>query len=145
MDRIKYFIFCALLFFSNSINATDPVVIAEASLPETKLQKSDLVYIFTRQRMFWADGHKIKVFVKPSNSIENKLFAINVLNLSPYKYRSLLDSVIYAGLNTPADEVSSDEEMLLKISSTPYSIGYLNYHTVISNAYASEVMIIHHE
>ena len=142
---LKAIVFFILLICSTTYAETNtPVVIVQTAVVETKLDVPELVHIFTRKQMFWSDGHKIKVFTKKTDSIEHKLFTMNVLNLTPYHYRTLLDSVIYSGSNTSVIEVSSDEEMILKVSSTPYSIGYLNYNTIITNI-SADYITIHYE
>jgi ABC-type phosphate transport system substrate-binding protein len=116
-----------------AVFAAEPQVLAEKNIADKQLSKYDLINIFTRKKQFWSDGHKIKVFTKPTDSLEHRMFTISVLNITPYKYRTLLDSVIYSGANNSVNEISSDAEMLTKLAATPYSIGYVNY-TIIVNS-----------
>lgn len=108
-------------------------VIANGYILERQWSRMELVDIFTRNRIWWPNSKKITVFTRQLDSVEHKLFVIDVLNLSPFQFRSRLDSVIYAGKNTPVVEVTSDEEMLLKLSLTPYSIGYVNSTVMIND------------
>lgn len=110
----------------------EPSVIAN-SAKTSNISHHEIVNIFTRKQSHWSDGHKITVYTKVLNSIEHKMFAINILNLSLFKYKSLLDSSIYSGTNSSVIELSSDEEMMSKLSNTPYSIGYVNYHVIIND------------
>lgn len=144
--RLLFILFVCFNFNSSTASLADnePKVIAQPFVPEKKIGTTELVHIFTRKTMFWSDGHKIKVFTKPTDSIEHKLFSISILGLTPYKYRMMLDSVIYSGVNTPVIEVNSDEEMILKVSTTPYSIGYLNYNTIITNM-NTDIITIYYE
>lgn len=111
----------------------EPTVIAERHIELTSIEQSELIRIFTRKKVFWPSGQKISVFIKPLNSLEHKIFSINILNLSPYKYKSLTDSVVYSGSNNPPTEIESDEQMLSMLARTPNSIGYVNYSIVINN------------
>jgi hypothetical protein len=104
----------------------DITVIAQRDVPVRQIDNADIVSIFTRKQLFWPNGYKTVVFTKPLDSIEHKLFTINVLNLTPYRYKTILDGVVYSGNNSTIIEVASDNEMVLKLSSTPYSIGYIN-------------------
>jgi len=130
---MKYIYFTIFLICSQLIYAVEPTIVAEPSVSYSAINQSELISIFTRKKIFWPDGHRISVFIKPQTSVEHKMFAISVLNLSPFRYKTLLDSVIYSGANNPAIELQSDEEMIIRISSTPYSIGYLNYTIVVNN------------
>lgn len=123
-----------LITLSKSIYASETTVAANETVPEIKMDKMDLVKIFTRKKSHWLNGHKIVVFIKNSESIEHKLFIMDVLHLTPFKYHTLVDSVVYAGENTPAIELSNDTEMMRRLSSTPYSIGYLNYSILINDS-----------
>ena len=114
-----------LLFYSTCL--AEPTVVASQSVPSASINHQELVRIFTRKEMFWPSGQKISVFIKPVNSIEHKIFTINILNLSPYKYKNLTESVIYAGSNNPPTEIQTDEQMLSVLERTPNSIGYVNY------------------
>ncbi len=111
----------------------EPTVVAERQIELNSIEQSELIRIFTRKKVFWPSGQKISVFIKPLNSLEHKIFSINILNLSPYKYKSLTDSVVYSGSNNPPTEIESDEQMLSILAKTPNSIGYVNYSIVINN------------
>lgn len=115
-----------LIFIMSSSFAREPIVIANQDVPEIKIPQFNLVNIFTRKQIFWSNGHKITVYTKPVDSIEHKIFTINVLNLTPFKYKTLLDSISYTGKNTPTIELKSDQEMIFKLSMTPFAIGYIN-------------------
>lgn len=125
--------FLIMILPSLSFSENGPSVVAERHVDLTSLEQSELVRIFTRKKVFWPSGHKISVFIKPLNSLEHKIFSINILNLSPYKYKSLTDATVYSGNNNPPTEIESDEQMLSILSKTPNSIGYVNYSIVINN------------
>ena len=110
----------------------DLSVITRKEILIQDLNQDELVRIFTRKKIFWPSGQKIAVFIKPQSSLEHKLFAISVLNLTPYKYKSMVDNEVYTGANNPPTEVDSDEAMIATLSRTPNSIGYVNYSVVIN-------------
>jgi len=133
MTRILFFILFILIPLNNAHSDT-PEVASNVSVNDRVITKLDLVRIFTRKNGRWSDGHKITVFIKGIDSLENKLFIIDVLNLTPYKFQSMVDSVVYSGRNTPPIELSSDAEMYQRLSSTPYSIGYFNYMILVNDS-----------
>lgn len=87
--------------------------------------------IFTRKQKYWADGSKITVMIKPLDSVEHKYFVTEWLGITNTRYKRMLESEVYAGATTPPVVVNSDEEMMLKISTTPNSIGYIDRKLVI--------------
>jgi len=122
-------IFLLLLFalWPIQLHSAEPTVVAEKQTTPSVISHQQLVRIFTRRELFWSSGRKITVFIKPQNSIEHKIFTINVLNLSPYKYKNLTESIVYSGLNNPPIEITTDAQMLDALSRTPNSIGYVNF------------------
>lgn len=85
-----------------------------------------LLNIFTKKHRYWSDGSRIIVFIKPINSIEHKFFVREWLGVSPTKYNEMLESSVYSGEATNVTEVTSDEQMMIAISQTPNSIGYID-------------------
>jgi ABC-type phosphate transport system substrate-binding protein len=85
-----------------------------------------LLNIFTKKSKYWLDGSKIVVFIKPVNSIEHKYFVRDWLGVSPTRYKEMLESSVYSGEATNVTEVDSDEQMMIAISQTPNSIGYID-------------------
>lgn len=112
--------------------SSDVSIVANDTVSDVKLSRLELIRIFTKNQKFWSDGHKITVFTKPISTLEHKMFVVTVLNLTLFKYKTLLESAVYSGQNTNIIEVDSDEEMLIRLSNTPYSIGYINY-TIVAN------------
>lgn len=114
--------------------SADPSVISNRFSPDTTIAHRDIVNIFTRKKIYWSDGHKITVFTKISDSIEHKIFIMNILNITPYRYKTMLNTITYGGENTPAIELSSDQEMMSKLSNMPFSVGYINYNIIMNDS-----------
>jgi len=133
MKILMSYIFVIVTFISTKISAEPTTVVSHPWVYETNLSRYDLVRIFTRKDNRWKDGHKITVFIKGQDSLEHRIFVMDILQLTPYKYHSIVDSVVYSGETTPPIEVATDSEMIDTLSKTPYSIGYLNYTVLISD------------
>jgi len=73
----------------------------------------------------WPDGSKIVVFVLPDDNSLHQRFAKEKLHLFPYQLRLTWDRLVFSGTGQAPNNVSSNDEMLTKIVSTPGSIGYL--------------------
>jgi len=82
--------------------------------------------IFTRKMTKWYNGHIITVYTRPFNSIIHKNFLWEWFQITSYRYKQLLESRTYTGQSSGVKFAKTDDEMLLKVSLTPFSIGYLS-------------------
>ena len=140
---MKNLIFCFFLYLLLwSKNSLSVEITANDLVSISQLTHREVIDIFTRKKIFWSNGKKIKVFVKPLDSVEHKLFTMEVLNITPFKYVAMLDAVSYSGANSPVVEVLNDSEMMYRLSNTPYSIGYVN-HTVVFNDNTTLIKILY--
>lgn len=103
----------------------NPIVIANHSTEEIS-SATKLSDIFTRKQKYWMDGSKITVFIKPINSVEHKMFVMEWLQMSHFKYKEKLGHETFSGNNSNVIEVKSDGEMLAKVAITANSIGYID-------------------
>ena len=88
--------------------------------------------IFTKKTTKWSNGRTITVFIKPLESIEHKDFVHSMLHMTHFKFSQDLNARITSGNGVNVIQVSSDEEMLMRISNTPFSIGYVNFNTPVN-------------
>lgn len=116
-------------FFCNA----DELVITQKANGVSTLDHFQLTKIFTKKQFFWPTGQKIVVFIKPIDSLEHRLFVMDVLNMTPYRYKIAIEEILYTGSSTAPIEIATDDEMILRIKQTPNSIGYLNYTTLLAN------------
>lgn len=86
------------------------------------IDKQDLLNIFTGKKQKWRTGEKIIVFVKPYKTLEHRDFTYSIFGISPNKFKELTVK------NKLIFEVSSDEEIIMKVLEIPGSIGYVNYY-----------------
>ncbi len=73
----------------------------------------------------WPDGTAIKVFVMPDDAPFHAVFSKEKLNVFPYQLRTAWDRLVFSGTGQAPETVTSQEEMLAKVASTPGAIGYL--------------------
>lgn len=118
---MKKILFAILLLNLNFCEAKTLIISKNAQLKN--LNKYILTDIFTGQKQKWDNGEKITVFIKPVKTLEHKDFTYSILGISPTKFNELLNAK-----NKRVFNVSSDEEMIMKILQTPGSIGYVNYY-----------------
>jgi ABC-type phosphate transport system substrate-binding protein len=120
------YLLTALLFWAGSASATDSYeVITNPAVTEKTLSKTPLRAIFGMRLQTWPDGTAIKVFVMPDDAPLHAAFSKEKLNVFPYQLRSAWDRLVFSGTGQAPETVTSQEEMLAKVASTPGAIGYL--------------------
>lgn len=100
-------------------------VVAHPSIRTKSLSVNSLRAIFGMHLKTWPDGTTIKVFVLPDDNPLHQRFAKEKLHVFPYQLRLTWDRLVFSGTGLAPNNVSSSDEMLTKIVSTPGSIGYL--------------------
>ena len=118
-----YFICLFLATFSNNVNSD---IIVNEYVTETQLSREDVIKIFLFYRKFWEkSGNKIIVVLPPANSMLFKKLTSEELQLGATTYYEKIRTSMIDGTASPVF-VESENEVLIKVSNTPYSIGY--YH-----------------
>ncbi|OQW40580.1 MAG: hypothetical protein A4S08_04260 [Proteobacteria bacterium SG_bin4] len=100
-------------------------IVANPGVNEKILTVNSLRSIFSMRLKTWPDGTKIRVFVLSDDDELHQIFSKEKLNVFPYQLRSTWDRLVFSGTGQAPTKVSSNEEMLAKIASTPGAIGYL--------------------
>ncbi len=100
-------------------------IVANPGVNEKILTVNSLRSIFSMRLKTWSDGTKIRVFVLSDDDELHQIFSKEKLNVFPYQLRSTWDRLVFSGTGQAPTKVSSNEEMLAKIASTPGAIGYL--------------------
>ena len=103
-----------------------PVVIHHPNLQGENFSTGSLVRIYAMQKRAWSDSTPIKVYTLPNNSNLYKEFVTNYLKMQPYQLDRLWHRLVFSGTGARPEEVSSIEEMLEKVKSTPGAIGYID-------------------
>jgi ABC-type phosphate transport system substrate-binding protein len=116
----------SMLLATGIARATEPYeIVTNPGVNETTLSKSSLRAIFGMRLHTWPDGTAVRVFVMPDDAPLHAAFSKEKLNVFPYQLRSAWDRLVFSGTGQAPGIVTSPEEMLAKIASTPGAIGYL--------------------
>ena len=70
------------------------------------------------------DGKPVKVFVLPDGHPLHAALCKEQLNLFPYQLRQSWDRLVYSGMAQAPIEVSTEEEMINRVATTPGAVGY---------------------
>ena len=100
-------------------------VIANKNVAQNALTLASARAIFGMRQVKWPDGTPIRVFVLPDEHATHGAVCKEKLNLFPYQLRQSWDRQVYSGMAQAPIEVTSEEELLNKVATTPGAIGYL--------------------
>jgi len=100
-------------------------VIANASVEESELKLKDLRSIYTMKKSIWSNGDRISVFVLSGDNATHKDFCRSLLKVFPRQLESVWYRLVYSGTGEKPVSVSSEEEMVKRVSNTPGAIGYI--------------------
>ncbi len=105
----------------------DLVVIVNASVPSSTLDRNRLRAIYSMRLRTWPDGQSIKVHTFPANSPLHRRFCIELLRIFPYQLQNAWNRLIYSGLGQAPLVVRSRAEMERRVASEKGAIGYLDH------------------
>jgi hypothetical protein len=132
--RFTDFLCCILLLLmllgvspaaSNALGNDSVEVVVNPSITTRKISRNSLRAIFGMRLRAWQDGSPVRVFVLPDEAPLHHLFAKEKLNIFPYQLRAAWDRLIFSGTGQAPFLVNSEEEMRIRVSSTPGAIGYM--------------------
>lgn len=120
------FLFISAPFNASALNTSDSVeVIVHPGVGVRHLSRNSLRAIFGMRLRAWQDGSPVRVFVLPDDASLHNLFAKEKLSIFPYQLRSAWDRLIFSGTGQAPFLVNSEEEMRIRVATTPGAIGYL--------------------
>jgi ABC-type phosphate transport system substrate-binding protein len=118
-----------LIFFLGAASSVladkDYEVVIHPQVTDKNLSLNTLRAIFGMRMQTWSDGTRIRVFVLADDAPLHHQFSKGTLNVFPYQLRSAWDRLVFSGIGQAPIKVDSIEDMLVKVASTPGSIGYL--------------------
>ncbi|CRI65578.1 conserved exported hypothetical protein [Thiocapsa sp. KS1] len=107
-----------------SVHACPQDLIAHGDTGVETLTRNEARLFFTMRLKNWPNGTLVKVFVLPDNNALHNRFSNEVLGLYPYQLRRVWDRQIFSGTGQAPTTVSSEQEMLDRVATTPGAIGY---------------------
>ena len=127
----KIFISLLAAFFlalKQNAHAGGTVVIANppSRYDERVLDRESVYLIFTLRTKMWSDGSSVRIFLLPKDSILTRDFSVKYLEMSAFKYFDLIEARQALGRVNVPRVLKSEQEVIIKVLTTPGSIGYAN-------------------
>jgi ABC-type phosphate transport system substrate-binding protein len=114
----------AVTLCCGSLHVSPQELIANRDAGVESLTRNEARLFFTMRLKNWPNGTLVKVFVLPDNNPLHIRFSNEVLGLYPYQLRRVWDRQIFSGTGQAPTTVSSEQEMLERVATTPGAIGY---------------------
>jgi ABC-type phosphate transport system substrate-binding protein len=130
---MKKLIFITSLFCLLTINSYGQVsVIANKSVSQNSVNSSALSDIYSLSNVKWSNGSKIFVYEQSAdNDTKSKFYKF--ISKEPLALKKEWLKKQFSGEAKAPETVSSDEEMISKVASTPGAIGYVKSSSVNGN------------
>lgn len=137
---MKKILFAFALMLAVQISGAD--VIANHTVNETQLSREEVIQIFLFYKKYWdRSGARIVVILPAPDSILFRKLAAEELNLASSSYYDGLKAKIISAQASPIF-VDNEAEMLLKVATIPYSIGYYHNQFKINTGYGIKTVLI---
>lgn len=128
-----------LLLADKTLANGDYEVVIHPETTQKTVSKNVLRAIFSMRLKTWPDGELIKVFVLPDDHALHQKFSKERLSVFPYQLRATWDRLAFSGTGQAPTRVSSNEEMLEKIATTPGAIGYLESELINNDVHVLQI------
>src|SRR5574343_72029 len=131
-------IFMMLTFITTPVKRVyaddiDVVVVSnKSSANRTTLSYSDIEDIFTLRNKRWDNGTTIRVFVLSRTNPRTKEFTTKYLGMIPNRYFDIIENRESLGKGNIAEVLDSDTGLVLKVLTTPGSIGYTSSSVIVN-------------
>lgn len=122
--KIKLSIITVFFFFLAENSYSQVVVIVNKSVPDNSLTANQLLDIYSLSKKKWSDGNNIVVFdLKSHEATAEKFYGF--IGKSHSDIKKLWMKLQLTGEGSAPAALSSDDEVLSKVASTPGSIGFV--------------------
>lgn len=104
-------------------------VIVHPSVDGRSINTHTLRNIYTLRQALWPNRQPIVIFVLPDDHPTHLSFAKETLGIYPYRLRQTWDRLSYSGMASAPVKVKDENDMRLRVRTTPGAIGYTSKDT----------------
>lgn len=122
--RTVFYIALAMLLAAGPIFA-GVTIIANPSVPGTTISENDLKEIFLGKRVKWSDNSRIN-FVLSKDYGTHESFLKNYVGRSTSQFDMHWRNMIFTGQGRAPTKLSSDQDVINFVASTPGAVGYVS-------------------
>ena len=101
-------------------------VIAHESVPVDQISKSTLIDYYNKDINSWDNGHPVVLMdLKENDSVKDAFYKF--IGKTSTRMKSIWLKKMLSGEGDPPHTISTENEMLKKVASTPGAIGFINH------------------
>jgi ABC-type phosphate transport system substrate-binding protein len=127
-------VFVLVLLSASSAAARDLALVSNKANSTSSVTVADLVKVCKAQTNRWPDGKPITVMMRAPSAPEMMIVLAKIYGLSEKEVSDLIASANHGRANHPAIMiVSSDEELVNKVASTPGAVGVVDVYSINSS------------
>lgn len=123
----------ALCFAMTSVSADHAVPIKNPEVQLKSISRDDVYWIYTLKTRFWNDGSRIVVYYMNFSHPIHVSFVRDVLEVSPVTFQTSVETYVNTGNAAYFRKVSTEDEMVNRVSLTDGSVGYLSSTVFLMN------------
>ena len=123
-----------VLFLASLAHAKDVALISNKGSATNAVTMADLVKLCKAQTTRWPDGKAVTLVVRDPGSTEMKMVLEKVYSMTPAAVNELIATANHErGAHPAIIVVSSDEELVHKVASTPGAVGLVDVYAINSS------------
>lgn len=127
-------VFILVVLSASSAAARDVALVANKANPTSSITLADLVKVCKAQTNHWSDGKPVTFMMRAPSAPEMKSVLEKVYGLSEAEVSDLIVNANHGRANHPAIlVVSTDEELVNKVASTPGAVGVVDVYSINSS------------
>lgn len=128
-----------LLHSASAFAVHDGLAVIVPAGESDAVDKSSLILIYQRKKLFWRNGRKIYPVNLPARSLLRREFSQAVLGASPEDLENYWNVAYFNGISPPY-VLQSDDAVIHFVANTPGAIGYIP--VCHANAQVKVVLVI---
>jgi len=123
-------IICLILtvFFCCTVVVAEPLLIANPSVGDTSLKRSDVQLVFLGKKKKWENGDKIYVVTLKKGPLHEAFLKAHV-NKTPARFLSYWKIAIVTGTGIPPKTFESEQELMGYVADKKGAVGYISSST----------------
>lgn len=117
-DAIKKIRLCPVAFFitllvaCKTLVAADIAIVVNANNGVDELSMGDIEKIFKAEKQFWSDGRKIRLILRPVDSIEGRALLKKIYNMPQEEFKLFWLEKVYRGVVTETPTIIRSASMV---------------------------------
>ncbi len=127
---MRKFLLCITILLLLAINNEAQIaVIANKSVPESSVSKTELLDLYSGDIKWWDNGDPVIIFdLKNNDDIKSDFYSF--IGKTPSRMKTIWMKKMLSGEGDPPDALQSEKEMLDNVANTEGAIGFITLNKI---------------